>query len=153
MKKVLSFVLCISLCIIYTLPVSAVEMLPKEDVIEKEEISVTSSSNYYSKPLPTLSSINGTASRVATFTTGSISDGMQITSISLNIRVSTGCDPFMLYIQAPYGTIYSFNLTKGGNITVDDFNGCDPSGSWKIWIETQGTVSKIDGTIKVCFSY
>lgn len=153
MKKFFSFLLCMNLCITLAMPVLAAEILPKEAVIEKEEISVTSSSNYYSKALPTLSSINGTASRVATFTTGFISDGMQITSIILYIRVSTGCSPFMLYIQAPYGTIYSFNLTKGGNITVDDFNGCDPSGIWKIWIETQGTASTVNGTIKVSYSY
>lgn len=151
MKKILSIFMCMNLCIMLAIPVSAAEVLSKENVIEKEEISTTSSSDYYSKALPILSSTNGTASKVVTISVDSMSDSMQVTSISLYIRL--GGSPCMLYIQAPYETIYTFNLTKGGNITVDDFNGCDPSGNWKIWIETQGTASTVSGTIKVYYGY
>ncbi len=153
MRKVFSMILCISLCIMYALPVSAAELMPKENIIEKEEISATSSSNYFSKALPMLSSTNGIASRVVTITSGSIVGSAQVTSIRLYVRVSSGSDPCILYIQAPDGTIYSFVITKSGIITIDNFNGCDPSGNWKIWIETQGTMSTVSGTIKVNYSY
>lgn len=151
MKKVLSIILCMSLCILYDLQVSAAEVLPKEDFVKKDEGSITSASNYYSKALPELRSANGTSSRVVTFSLGSISGSMQVTSISLNVRLLG--DPCILYIQAPDGTVYSFVITKNENIILDNFNGCDPSGSWKIWIETKGTVSTISGSIKVYYSY
>ncbi len=66
MKKVLSFILCISLCIMYTLPVSAMEVISKENIIEQEEVSVPASSNYFSKILPKINSANGVASKIVT---------------------------------------------------------------------------------------
>ncbi len=154
MKKVLSIVLCMSLCIMCTLPISAAEVMPKKNGIEKEEVSTTSGSNYFSKILPKLNSINGTVSNVVTFSSGSISGSERVvTSISLYVRVSSGSDPFIIYIQAPDGTIYSFVITTSGTITIDNFNGCDPKGSWKIWIETQGTVSSATITAKICYDY
>lgn len=153
MKKVLSIILCVSLCIMYTLPVSAAEVMPKENVIEKEEINATSASNSFSKTLTKLSSTNGTTSRVATFTSGSISGNAQITSIRLYVRASSGSDPFIIYIQAPDGTTDSVLMMGTGTIELDCFNGCNPSGSWKIWIETQGIASTADITMTVCYSY
>ena len=154
MKKVLSIILCMNLFIIYTLPVSAAEVMPRENVIEKEEISATSGSNYFSRTLPRLNSINGATSSVATISSGSISGSDKVvTSIKLFIRIASGSDPFIIYIQAPDGTIYSFVVTTGGTITIDNLNGCDPTGSWKIWIETQGTVSTASITMTVNYSY
>lgn len=153
MKKVLSIILCVSLCIMYALPVSAAEVVPKENDIVKEEVSATSGSNSFSKILPKLSSTNGTASKVATITSGSISHSAQVTSISLYVSVSSGSDPCILYIQLPDGTIHYIYVTGSGTYTIDVFNGDNPFGSWKIWIETQGTVSIVSGTIKVNYSY
>lgn len=151
MKKVLSIILCMCLCIMYTLSVSAAEAVPKGNVIEKEEISATAGSNYFSGVLPKLSSASGVASRVVTLPTGSISGSAQITSISLYVRA--GGDPFILYLQAPDGTIYSFVITKSETITLGDINGFDPSDSWKLWIETQGTVSTATITAKIYYEY
>lgn len=149
-EKILSIFLCLSLCIIYTLPVLAAEVMPKENVIEKEEIGETTG---FSKALPKLSSVNGTASRIVSFTTGSTSGSAQITSIRLYISVASGSFPFILNIQAPDGTVYSFVITKSGPIILDDFNGCDPSGSWKVWIETQGIASTATITVTLNYSY
>lgn len=153
MKKVLSMILCVSLCIMYALPISAAEVVPKEIDIEKEEVSATSGSNSFSKTLPKLISINGTESGIVTITSGSISGNVQVTSIKLYVRVSSGSDSFIIYIQAPDGTIYSFVVTESGTIIIDNFNGCDPTGSWKIWIETQGTISTANITMTVNYSY
>ena len=153
MKKVLSIILCMSLCIMDTLPVSAMEVMPKENVIEKEEVSATSGSSCFSKSLSKLSSVNGATSKVVTFTSGSVVSGAQVTSIKVFVNKSTGSDPFIIYIQAPDGTIYSFLVTGSETIVLDYFNGCDPSGSWKIWIKTQGLVSTANITLTVYYSY
>lgn len=151
MKKILSIILCMGLCIMYTLPVSATEAVPKENDIEKEEISATSGSNYFSGVLPKLSSTSSTASRVVTLPTGSTSGSAHVTSIRLYVRA--GGYPFILYLQAPDGTIYSFVITKSETITLDNINGCNPSDSWKIWIETQGTVSTATITATIYYDY
>ena len=44
-------------------------------------------------------------------------------------------------------------VSKSGTITINDFNGFDPSGKWKIWIVTKGTVSTSTETIKVYYTY
>lgn len=127
MKKILSIILCMSLCIMCTLPVSAAEVIPKENVIEKAEVSATADSNYFSRTLPKLDSMNGIASNSVTFSTGSVSGGAQITSISFYVRASG--DPFILYIQDPDGTMYSFVITKSGTVTIDNLSGCNPLGT------------------------
>lgn len=86
-----------------------------------------------------------------TVSSGSISGNAQVTSISLYVRVSSGSSPVIIYIQAPDGTIYSFRITTSGTITSNQFNGCDPSGDWKIWVEPKEIISSI--TLKVCYDY
>lgn len=131
MKKVLSIIMCMSLFIMWTLPVSAAEVISKENIIEKEDVSATSGSNSFSRTLSKLALMNGTA----TFSSGSISSNAQVTSISLYVRASSGSFPVIIYIQAPDGT------TQSGTITFNDFSGCNPSGSWKIWFEAQETLA------------
>lgn len=81
--------------------------------------------------------MNGTA----TFSSGSISSNAQVTSISLYVRASSGSFPVIIYIQAPDGTTQSGVITQSGTITFNDFSGCNPSGSWKIWFEAQETLA------------
>lgn len=147
MKKVLSIILCMSLCIMCTLTVSAAEVMP----IEKEEVSGTSGSNYFRKILPRLSSTNGTASDVATLSSGSVSGSAQVTSISLYVRV--GGDPFKLYVQAPDGTLFWTVIDATGTIVVDNSNGENLPGTWSIWIETLGTASYATITATLNYNY
>ena len=98
-------------------------------IIEKEDVSATSGSNSFSRTLSKLALMNGTA----TFSSGSISSNAQVTSISLYVRASSGSFPVIIYIQAPDGTTQSGVITQSGTITFNDFSGCNPSGSWKIW--------------------
>ncbi len=147
MKKVLSIILCMSLFIMCTLPVSAAEVMTKENVLEKEELSAILNSNCFSRTLSGLALMNGTA----TVSSGSISGNAQVTSISLYVRISSGSSPVIVYIQAPDGTRYSFRITTSGTITSNQFNGCDPSGTWKIWVEPKEIIPSI--TLKVCYDY
>ncbi len=150
MKKLMSIITCMTLCVMMAMPVSAAEVMSKENVIEKEEVSATSGSNCFSRTLSKLNLINGTAS----FSSGSLSgNGQVVTSISLYVRVPSGSFPFILNLQAPDGTTCSVAITESGTIILDDFNGCSPSGSWKIWFEPQGTVSTATITVKVCYDY
>ena len=73
--------------------------------------------------------MNGTA----TFSSGSIFIYVQATSIWLYGRSSSWSFPVIIYIQAPDGTTQSGVITQSGTITFNDFSGCNPSGSWKIW--------------------
>ncbi len=47
MKKLMSIIISMVLGVMIAMPVSAAEAMPKEDVIEKEEINATSGSNYF----------------------------------------------------------------------------------------------------------
>lgn len=146
MKKALSIILCIGLCIMFVIPVSA-EELPME--IQENSIS-KDATNYFSKTLK-LNSVNGISPEVVTYTPGSISGSAQISSISFYVRVSG--NPFILYVQAPDGTMHSFVINKSENVIIDDLNDCTPSGTWKIWIETLGIASTATITIKMNYSY
>lgn len=147
MKKIFSIILCVSLCILCVLPVSAAEVMSKENVLEKEELSATLSPNYFSRTLSRLALMNGTA----TFSSGSISGSAQVSLISLQVRLSSGSSPIIIYMQAPDGTIYSFRITTSGTITSNQFNGCDPLGDWKIWVEPNETIPSI--TVKIYYDY
>lgn len=147
MKKLVPIITSVVLGVMMAMPVSAEGALPKENVLEKEELSATLNSNCFSRTLSRLALMNGTA----TVSSGSISGNAQVTSISLYVRVSSGSSPVIIYIQAPDGTIYSFHITTSGTITSNQFNGCDPSGDWKIWVEPKEIIPSI--TLKVCYDY
>ena len=68
-------------------------------------------------------------------------------------RVSSGSDSFYLYVEDGNGNVNYTTVSKSGTITINDFNGFDPSGKWKIWIVTKGTVSTSTETIKVYYTY
>ncbi len=58
-----------------------------------------------------------------------------------------------LYVEDGNGNVNYTTVSKSGTITINDFNGFDPSGKWKIWIVTKGTVSTSTETIKVYYTY
>ena len=73
--------------------------------------------------------------------------------IEVYSRVSSGSDSFYLYVEDGNGNVNYTTVSKSGTITINDFNGFDPSGKWKIWIVTKGTVSTSTETIKVYYTY
>jgi hypothetical protein len=147
LKKVLSIFLSMSLCFMLSIQVSAAGASPKENTMEKEEISATLNSDCFSCTLSRFALMNGTA----TVSSGSISGNAQVTSISLYVSVSSGGSPVIIYIQAPDGTTNSFRIITSGTITTNQFNGCDPSGNWKIWVEPKEIIPSL--TLKVCYDY
>ena len=149
MKKVLSIILCMGLCMLCVLPVSAAEALPKEDVIEKEETNATSGSNYFRSQTIRLNSAGGNTSSKVKISTGSVIGN--ISSIILIVRA--GGDPFKLYLQSPDGTLFWIVMDATGEIGVDKFNGQNLSGSWMLWIETLGTASTATISMRINYDY
>ena len=136
MKKIISYflsgiVLCTALLVT---PVSAAEVAPAEETITINSTVSVRATNYWTKTTTKLNSVYGTASNISTVSSGSVSgSNPQILKIEVYSRVSSGSDSFYLY--------------------VEDGNGFDPSGKWKIWIVTKGTVSTSTETIKVYYTY
>lgn len=153
MKKVLSIILCISLCIMSVMSVSAEEVSKEHFMAVEGNIISTYASNYFSRPAIQLSSVAGSESKRISISTGSVSGNPQITSMRLNVRVNSGSDPFKLYVQAPDGTLYCVVMEATDVIDIDSFIGKNLSGSWTIWIETLGTVSMATIFMRIYYSY
>lgn len=110
--------------------------------------------NYWTKTTTKLNSVYGTALNISTVSSGSVSgSNPQIFKIEVYSRVSSGSDSFYLYVEDGNGNVNYTTVSKSGTITINDFNGFDPSGKWKIWIVTKGTVSTSTETIKVYYTY
>lgn len=110
--------------------------------------------NYWTKTTTKLNSVYGTVSNISTVSSGSVSgSNPQILKIEVYSRVSLGSDSFYLYVEDGNGNVNYTTVSKSGTITINDFNGFDPSGKWKIWIVTKGTVSTSTETIKVYYTY
>lgn len=94
----------------------------------------------YTRTTVKLNAFNGGSSTKSTVSSGSITGSNQsITKVELRCTVSSGSDPYTLYVKSPDGTIVSFSGPIPSNtITTTAFNGEDPSGSWTIWIENDG---------------
>ncbi len=148
MKKVLSIILCIGLCIINVMPVLA-EEVSKEPYVTVEEYNMSIySSNYFVGPTIRLNSTFGSESGHQNISTGSASGN--ISSIILNVRA--GGDPFKLYLQAPDGTLFWSVIDTTGVIGVDNFNGKNLSGTWVVWIETLGIASTASISVRINYS-
>uniref|UniRef100_UPI0040268D06 hypothetical protein n=1 Tax=Agathobacter rectalis TaxID=39491 RepID=UPI0040268D06 len=50
--------------------------------------------------------------------------------IEVYSRVSSGSDSFYLYVEDGNGNVNYTTVSKSGTITINDFNGFDPSGNW-----------------------
>lgn len=155
MKKIMSYLSGIALCAaLLVTPVSAAEIVPSEEAITTESTDSVRATNYWTKTTTKLNSVYGAASNTSTVSSGSVSGtNPQISKIEVYSKVSSGSDSFYLYIEDGNGNVYYTTVSKSGTITINDFNGLDPSGKWKIWIVTKGTVSTSTETIKVYYTY
>ena len=129
MKKLFSFITCIAMCMMLVMPVSAAEIAPEEEIVtmtQEAGASVYTYNNYFRKITPKL---NG------------------------EFTVSTGSDPFYVYVEDPKGNVGVAAVSSSGTITTDAFNGLNPAGDWYVWIVTAGDVSTATITLTVNYSY
>lgn len=156
MKKLIYFITCIAMCMMLVMPVSAAEIAPKDETVTMTDESVASvySTNYFRKITSKLNSVYGNPSTVATLSSGSVTGANpSITSVTVYSRVSTGSDPFYVFVEDPYGNWDYDIVSASGTSTFSSFNGYDPSGSWKVWIVTMGDVSTATLTLTVNYHY
>ncbi len=157
MKKLISFITCIAMCMMLVMPVSAAEIAPEEEIVtmtQEAGASVYTYNNYFRKITPKLNSVFGNPSDAAKLSSGSISGtNPKITSVTIYSRVSTGSDPFYVYVEDPKGNVGVAAVSSSGTITTDAFNGLNPAGDWYVWIVTAGDVSTATITLTVNYSY
>lgn len=115
----------------------------------------------FSKTTVKLNAYSGGISTKSKVTSGTVGDNQSITKVELRCTVSSGSDPYTLYVQSPEGSIESFaGPIPSDTIPTTTFNGEDPSGTWTIWIKNNGVstngniypVSTVTVTIKVHYS-
>ena len=113
------------MCVMFAMPVSAAEVVSEEETITMTEESVASvySTNYFRKITTKLNSVYGNPSNTSKLSSGSISGtNPKITSVTIYSRVSSGSDPFYVYVEDPKGNIGVAAVSSSGTITTDVFN-------------------------------
>ena len=157
MKKFLSIITSIVLSVaIFVMPVSAAEVTSVErgDTITISSDASVYATSYWTKTTTELISINGEKSSVLTFSSGSVSGTEpKITKVEAYCIVSSGSDPFYLWIEDANGNAHCAVVSQSGTIITTAFNGLDPRGKWKVWIVTKETISIATITIKVYYTY
>lgn len=115
----------------------------------------------FSKTTVKLNAYSGGISTKSQVTSGTVGDNKSVTKVELRCNVSSGSDPYTLYVESPEGTTASFvGPIPSDTITTTAFNGEDPYGTWTIWIKNSGVsyngnikpVSTVTVTIKVFYS-
>ena len=126
MKKVLSIILCVSLCIMFSKPVLAAS----------SSISKTIRLTTYNKTKLSFGSLTGT--------------DIQITQVKIYINRSSGTEgSFVICLESPSGTIIKLKPSSGSVIySTSNFNGENPKGTWYAWIEMDETASIQNVTVK-----
>lgn len=121
-KKALTAVMaCMLACVMFVTPVFA-------------------ASTYFSKSTSKLNAINGGKSSTSSLSSGSIlGSDASITQVKLAFNVSSGTDPYTLWIKSPNGSWHSYTGPTSSTIWyLDDFDGENPSGTWQIYIVNSG---------------
>ena len=115
----------------------------------------------FSKTTVKLNAYSGGSSTKSTVTSGTVGDNKSVTKVELRCNVSSGSNPYTLYVKSPEGTTASFaGPIPSATITTTAFNGENPSGTWTIWIVNSNVsdngnvypVSTVTVTIKVYYS-
>ena len=77
-----------------------------------------------------------------------------ITSVTVNCRVSRGSSRYILKVTSPSGTVATKTCgTTSTTYTFTEFRNEDPDGKWTVSIASQGVVTTVTGTWKVNYSY
>jgi hypothetical protein len=107
-----SILACFMACIMFAMPVLA--------------------ANTTSKTLAKMNAING-MTVVKNF---SVTQDGTITNVKIYLNVSSGSDPFKIYLVSPEGTEYELTpSTKSGTYNTTVFNGESPKGTWYFYVE------------------
>ena len=124
---------------------------------------VFAASSNFSRQTVKLNAMSGGTSRESKVSSGSVlGDKPSITKVELYCNVSSGTDPYTIYVKSPSGTTKSISgPTKSGTISIPGFEGENPGGTWTIWIKNSGIstngnifpASTVTITLKVAYNY
>ena len=89
----------------------------------------------------TMNSLNGNPSAAWNISSGSTHADARVTGVTVNTTVSNGSARFTLHVQHPNGRIATRSVGSSGSVNLNDFNGIDAGGTWRVWISTDGVVS------------
>lgn len=157
MKKVLSSFLITVICMIFVMPVSAAEIPNagmKSVVVTEENTIEEKATNYFTDSTVKMNSLYGGQSVISNISSGSVlGTNPKVTSVSLNVTVSSGSDSFKLYVEDPSGYGGYTTVNRSGKVDFSAFNGRSPKGTWKVYIVTNGTVSTATARMTVNYSY
>lgn len=107
-----SILACFMACIMFSMPVLA--------------------AGSTSKSLGKMNALNGMTA-VKSF---SVTSTGTITNVKIYLNVSSGSDPFNIYLVSPEGTEYALTpSTKSGTYNTTAFNGESPKGTWYFYVE------------------
>lgn len=151
MKKLVSSFLCIVLCVMCFMPVSAAENI---NAVTEKNYAVSRSTNYFTGSTIKMNSLYGVQSAISNISSGSVlGTNPEVTSVSLSVTVSSGSDSFKLYVEDPTGYGGYTTVSKSGTVKLTAFDGRAPKGTWKVYIVTNGTVSTATARMTVNYSY
>lgn len=145
-KRILSLILACTM----VFPVLCVSATAAEPSTESGAFSGVAVPNYLYNDYFTggtgiLNTIAGNMSKIDPISSGSVSENAKVTSVELKVSVSKGSTGFYLVVTSPKKTVAktyvegSFTNSVTRYITLDDFNGENPSGTWYIYIYNTGT--------------
>lgn len=151
-RKLSLFVVLTLLCTMFAMPVSAAGV--SDYAGDEITVAATTGTNYFSKTTTKLNSLNGLEAS-SLLSSGSCSGNTRdITSVTVNCRVSSGSSRYILKVTSPEGIVATKSCgTSSTTYTFTEFNNQDPNGKWTVSIITQGIVSTVTGTLKVNYSY
>ena len=136
--------------------VSAVEIPQTDGFNQAISMSTISpkATNYFTGSTVKMNSLNGIQSTISNISSGSVlGTNPQVTSVKLNVTVSPGSSSFRLYVEDPNGNWDFQTINGSGTVTFNLFQGVDPSGKWKVYIITNGTVSTATARMTVNYNY
>lgn len=117
-------------------------------------IPTFAASSSFSGSTGTMNSLFGGESTHWTVTSPSFTYIDAVTStVTVDVTVSGGSDPFYLYVQSPDNSIYYKAVAGSTTLTFPEFSGEDPEGKWQVYIKTAGDVSTATARLVVNYTY
>ncbi len=151
-RKISCMMVLVLLCTMFVVPVSAAEVSNISD--EGISVAATTGTTYFSKTTTKLNSLNGLEASSLLSSGTCLGNTRNITSVTVNCRVSSGSSRYILKVTSPSGTVATKTCgTTSTTYTFTEFRNEDPDGKWTVSIASQGVVTTVTGTLKVNYSY
>lgn len=149
-KRFFSFIVVMTM--MFTMSMSA--FAEESPLTQDEEIS-TFATDSFSGNTGTMNSLYQNESTIFNISSGTLPPLAKVSSVTLNVNVSSGSAPFYLNVKHPSGDVVQHYITGTGSksVTLDQFNDRDPRGTWKVSITTTGTVSTATARMTVNYTY